>query len=60
MAAGGADGARAPEGGVVVTALALDAQALTIAFGGLKAVTGLTLQVPVGALHGLKIGRAHV
>ena len=36
-----------------MTALALDAQALTIAFGGLKAVTGLTLQVPIGALHGL-------
>jgi branched-chain amino acid transport system ATP-binding protein len=32
---------------------ALDAQGLTIAFGGLKAVTGLTLQVPVGGLYGL-------
>jgi branched-chain amino acid transport system ATP-binding protein len=36
-----------------VSSLALDAQGLTLAFGGLKAVTELTLQVPVGGLHGL-------
>jgi branched-chain amino acid transport system ATP-binding protein len=31
----------------------LDAQGISIAFGGLKAVQGLTVQVPAGALHGL-------
>ena len=38
-----------------MTALALDARGLTLAFGGLKAVTELTLQVPAG---GLKVGVA--
>ncbi len=36
-----------------MTKLALDARGLTLAFGGLKAVTELTLQVPEGGLHGL-------
>ena len=33
--------------------LALDVRGLTLAFGGLKAVTELSLQVPTGGLHGL-------
>ena len=36
-----------------MTAQALQVQDVSIAFGGLKAVNGLSLALPVGGLHGL-------
>jgi branched-chain amino acid transport system ATP-binding protein len=48
------EGLQAREGGVVsATAFALEASKLNIAFGGLKAVCDLTIEVPPRGLHGL-------